>query len=438
MMKLKMTLTKWKNAVCLQFPDSLLPDSVKIALHLEKRTNKKVYILGDTTCGSCCVDEITAQHINADGIIHFGHACLNPTARLPVFHVLPKREIDATEVIDKFKSNFEDISKKVLFFYDVSYAHKIESIQGILSPLYKNLVFSLLNCTSNVEFTDIKDNSSIVVLGRSFNLEKDCDIKEYEAFYLGIGEKTFTTLAVTIPAKKWFYFEDNNVIESQALNTPWLKRRRFLVEKLKDAKVVGIIVATLGIKDYLEILTLVKNILKQKNKKCYILSVGKINPMKLANFPEIDAFVMITCPENEVFDSREFLKPILTPYEVELAFNDSREMGTEYCMDFRQILPGGINYVDLKISMSADTSLITGELRNYNENVPCSDKMNALAIKDSGVVAIGKAGAEFLHNRSWKGLEQKLGKDAVHSAEIGRSGLPTSYDSEPPIKSNNS
>ncbi|XP_076285886.1 diphthamide biosynthesis 2 isoform X1 [Lasioglossum baleicum] len=426
------------NKVCLQFPDSFLPDSVKIALNLENCINKKVYILGDTTCGSCCVDEITAQHINADGIIHFGHACLNPTARLPVFHVLPKKEIDATNIINKFKSNFEDKSKKILFFYDVSYAHKIESIQGTLSPLYENLVFSLLNCTSNVEFTDIKDNSSIVVLGRSFNLEKDCDIKEYEAFYLGTGEKTFTTLAVTIPAKKWFYFENDNVIESQALNTPWLKRRRFLVEKLKDAKVVGIIVATLGIKDYLEILTLVKNILKQKNKKCYILSVGKINPMKLANFPEIDAFVMITCPENEVFDSREFLKPILTPYEVELAFNSSRELGTEYCMDFRQILPGGINYLDLKISTSADTSLITGELRNYNENVPCSDMMNALAIKDSGVVAIGKAGAEFLQNRSWKGLEQKLGKDAVHSAEIGRAGLPTSYDSEPSIESNNS
>ncbi|XP_033340908.2 diphthamide biosynthesis 2 isoform X1 [Megalopta genalis] len=422
------------NKICLQFPDSLLHDSVKIALCLENRIKKKVYILGDTTCGSCCIDEITAQHINADGIIHFGHACLNPTARLPVFHVLPKKEINVTEVVDKFKSNFEDKSKKLLFFYDVAYAHKIESIQRILCPLYENLIFSSLNCSSNVKYTDIKDNSSVVVLGRSFNLGKGFSIREYEAFYLGCGEKTFTTLAVTIPVKKWYYFENNNVIESQALNTPWLKRRRFLIEKLKDAKVVGIIVATLGIKDYLETLTMVKNILKNKNKKCYILSIGKINPMKLANFPEIDVFVMITCPENEMFDSREFLKPILMPYEVELAFNSSRELYTEYCMDFRQILPGGIHYVDFTSSMDADISLITGELRNCNKNVPCSDKMNALAIKDSGVVAIGKAGAEFLNNRSWKGVEQRLGKDEVHSADIGRSGLPTSYDSEPLIE----
>ncbi|KOC67399.1 Diphthamide biosynthesis protein 2 [Habropoda laboriosa] len=100
-------------------------------------------------------------------------------------------------------------------------------------------------------------------------------------------------------------------------------------------------------------------------------------------------------------------------------------------MDFRQILPGGINYIDFKASTDSDVSLITGELRNCNESALCTDKMNALVINNStGVVAIGKAGAEFLHNRSWKGVEQRLGKDAVHSAEIGRSGLPNCYENE--------
>nr|XP_034184072.1 2-(3-amino-3-carboxypropyl)histidine synthase subunit 2 [Osmia lignaria] len=420
------------NKVCLQFPDNLLPDSVEIALHLENHINKKVYILGDTTCGSCCVDEIAAEHIHADSIIHFGHSCLSPSIRLPVFHVLPKKEIDIEELINRFKSNFENKSERILFFYDVVYAHKIEDIYKILSPIYKNLIFTSLNCTSNVEFTQTKDSSAISILGRSFKLEENYKIQDYIAFFLGNDGKTFTALAVTIPAKKWYYFEASNIIEYEALNTPWLKRRRFLIEKLKDAKVVGIVVATLGIKDYLKIITMMKDILKQKNKKSYILSVGKINPVKLANFPEIDAFVAITCPENEVFDSREFLKPILIPYEVELAFNSSRECYTQYCMDFRQILPSGLNYVDFKASTNSDISLITGELRNCDESVPCTDKMSALAINNSaGIVAIGKAGAEYLYNRSWKGVEQRLGKDAVHSAEVGRCGLPSSYGNEP-------
>ncbi|XP_017762704.1 PREDICTED: diphthamide biosynthesis protein 2 [Eufriesea mexicana] len=427
------------NKVCLQFPDNLLPDSVEIALRLESHINKKVYILGDTSCGSCCVDEIAAQHINADSIIHFGHACLNPTMRLPVFHVLPKQEIDIKEVINRFKLHYVNQFERILFFYDVAYAHKIENIYKILNPIYKNLIFTSLNCISNVEFTDVKNNSSTIILGRCFKLDKKYKIEDYIAFFLGDDGKTFTTLAMTIPAKKWYYFENNNIIEYDILNTSWLKRRRYIVEKLKDAKVVAIVVATLGIKDYLKVITMIKHILKEKKKKSYILSVGKINPTKLANFPEIDAFVVITCPENEIFDSREFLKPIVMPYEVELAFNSSRECYTQYCMDFRQILPGGMNYIDFKASTDSDVSLITGELRNFDENVPCTDKMSDLVINNSsGVIAIGKAGAEFLQNRSWKGIEQRLGKDAVHSAEIGRCGLPNCYENEPiSIKKNN-
>ncbi|XP_026297533.1 2-(3-amino-3-carboxypropyl)histidine synthase subunit 2 [Apis mellifera] len=425
------------NKVCLQFPDNLLSDSVEIALRLENYVNKKVYILGDTSYGSCCVDEIAAQHINADSIIHFGHACLNPTIRLPVFHVLPKQEIDIIEITNKFRLNFIDQFERILFFYDIAYAHKTESIYKILNPIYKNLIFTSLNCTSNVEFTDNKDNSSTIILGRCFKLDKEYKLEDYVAFFLGNDGRTFITLAMTISAKKWYYF-DNNIIEYKILNTSWLKRRRFVVEKLKDAKVVAIVVATLGIKDYLKIITMIKDILKEKKKKSYILSVGKINPEKLANFPEIDAFVAITCPENEIFDSREFLKPILMPYEVELAFNISREYYTQYCMDFRQILPGGINYIDFKTSTDSDISLITGNLRNYDENASYINKMNTLVISNtSDIVAIGKAGAEFLNNRSWKGVEQRLGKDAVHAAEIGRYGLPNCYENEPILQKKN-
>lgn len=71
------------------------------------------------------------------------------------------------------------------------------------------------------------------------------------------------------------------------------------------------------------------------------------------------------------------------PYEVELAFNSSRECYTQYCMDFRQILPSGLNYVDFKASTNSDISLITGELRNCDESVLCTDKMSALAINNS-------------------------------------------------------
>lgn len=162
-----------------------------------------------------------------------------------------------------------------------------EYVYNILKPIYKHLILSKLNCTSNVEYTDIKTSPASLVLGRNYTLENGYNIQDYEGFFLGEKEKTLALLAMSIPVKRWYCFTNGQISEFEALNTPWLKRRRFLIEKLRDAKIVGIVVATLGIQEYLTAINTVKRTLKQKNKKSYLLSVGKINPAKLANFAEV-------------------------------------------------------------------------------------------------------------------------------------------------------
>ena len=39
----------------------------------------------------------------------------------------------------------------------------------------------------------------------------------------------------------------------------------------------------------------------------------------MANFLEIDVYVLVACPENSLVDSHEFYKPVITPFEMELA-----------------------------------------------------------------------------------------------------------------------
>lgn len=51
------------------------------------------FIIGDTSYGACCADEVAAQHLLADCIVHYGPACLSPTARLPVVHVFGRRPL---------------------------------------------------------------------------------------------------------------------------------------------------------------------------------------------------------------------------------------------------------------------------------------------------------------------------------------------------------
>lgn len=47
--------------VCLQFPDDLIPFSIQILEDLKKNTTAQLCILGDTSYGSCCVDEVSDQ-----------------------------------------------------------------------------------------------------------------------------------------------------------------------------------------------------------------------------------------------------------------------------------------------------------------------------------------------------------------------------------------
>ena len=118
-----------------------------------------------------------------------------------------------------------------------------------------------------------------------------------------------------------------------------LRRRYYMVQVAKDAKTVGILAGTLGVADYLQVLSDLKRLCKNAGKKTYTFIMGKLNPAKLANFMEIDCFVLIACRENTLIESKDFYRPIVTPFELELACVKGREWTGEYELDFRRILP---------------------------------------------------------------------------------------------------
>jgi diphthamide biosynthesis enzyme Dph1/Dph2-like protein len=52
-----------------------LNDKTLFQLKLEGKY-ERVFVLGDTSYGSCCVDEVAGHHLNADCIVHYGRTCL--------------------------------------------------------------------------------------------------------------------------------------------------------------------------------------------------------------------------------------------------------------------------------------------------------------------------------------------------------------------------
>lgn len=144
---------------------------------------------------------------------------------------------------------------------------------------------------------------------------------------------------------------------------------------------------------------------------------------------QIDIYVMIACPENDLYSARDFYKPIVYPYELEVALNSNREpYFITHVTDYDQLLPGRPHHCDIHhIQETTDLSLITGKIRETKVD---THQGSSTDLEEKQTWALENIG-QNLQDRSWKGLEQKLGETEVKMAEQGRKGIPIQYSDEP-------
>lgn len=58
------------------------------------------------------------------------------------------------------------------------------------------------------------------------------------------------------------------------------------------------------------------------NEKIILFLSDNINEAKLGNFPEIDAFVIISCYNNSIIDEKQFYKLVITPFDLVCAMDN--------------------------------------------------------------------------------------------------------------------
>ncbi|XP_059840077.1 2-(3-amino-3-carboxypropyl)histidine synthase subunit 2 [Hypanus sabinus] len=445
--------------VAVQFPDELLIDAAAVVSKLEKKTSAKIFILGDTSYGSCCVDEVAAEHVQADSIIHYGRACLSPTRRLPVMYVFGQKSIDLYQCAAAFRALYPDKFTYVIMLCDVIYSYALDELQQLLQPEYENLVVSAVcayrngttdPCTTdglhNESDIDVQGSSSqsclqvINKFGRQFTIHDGRSVNDYNMFYIGQESPTLTNFMMTWNQCSFCSFDPVKGVgrqESVNINKALMKRY-YMIERAKDAQVVGILVGTLGVADYLSTINHLKRIVKQLGKKSYTFVMGKLNVAKLANFLEVDIYVLVACPENSLLDSSEFYRPVITPYEMEVACNQARQWTGEYITDFRDLLPGGCRHVQFPDenfkSQETNVSLITGNLQAIHllksEGQINTSSTSLIPRNEALAVTQSHPAASFLATRSWKGLEQNLGETPVSKAVEGRKGIAIAYEEE--------
>ncbi|XP_053678518.1 2-(3-amino-3-carboxypropyl)histidine synthase subunit 2 [Anopheles nili] len=431
--------------IALQFPDNLLRYSVQMVTEVQTLLTEDVsiFVLGDTSYGSCCVDEIAASHATADGIIHFGHACLSKVAKIPVLYIFLNLTLNQDHLLDALSKTFPDQHSQFTCFYDVGYSNAVTEMKATLVNRFPLMKMAVL--------ADTDEEPDVLCWKFDTPHVSDCP-----AVYIGKDNLSFFNTAVALTTSQWYLYDPNRessqLEATDAVGAKWLRRRYYAIERCKDAGSIGIVVATLSTRGYLEIVSRIQRLAKAHGVRTYIISIGKVNPEKLANFIDIDCFVLVGCPENDTFTSRDtFFRPLVSVFEAEMALNPAwrEKLCLSYTINFADLLPSGRLHSDVEEvaamvkaeNDTPDVSLITGRTRGARK--PQDTEGTEPAVKDpeaaecSDVVPKGKnelahiSSADYFSNRSWQGLQQNLGQDEPVLIEEGRSGLPIKYENDP-------
>ena len=627
--------------VALQFPDELLEDSPEVCWLLEDKmrddlealattsaatspatTNATMiitpfcFVLGDTTVNSCCPDEVAALHLNADVLIHYGHACLSPTGTLPVLYSFGKMDFDnldgavnelqdarserKQQQCDDGENNFNNY----LVLYQVGYHHAMKDLQErwmkedetlkivvaeIPAPSRRqnqrarsrstadttrasccqksdasadNVSVNMVDaesggyCGGNPDFgspnpTNAIESSSsfccrkeeesrnatvpipsspanIIVVGETTQSEsgngnnsdnspsidrtsrrplvvgglelpadqisKWEDLSDFTVVFImgnpGEDADQYSTDDKTTPQQRqyansmlcflslphgepgggyWIYSPKHTALRTDVSPPPalkrQLKRRFFLTQKARDANVFGILVSNLSQQHLVDVVKSLQTIIQDSSRTAYSFAVGKINPAKLANFAEIETFVIVACREHSLLDmEREYPIPVITPMELEIAMENLQWGMQPYSLDCQDVLirqeeeemrkqgereqqqlgsngAGAINNEVTDVdnddndnddnSVDSDApyfSMVTGRYESRKQKGSRNDDLDLAALPGKGQVTEYKSeAANFLRQREYQGLESMMGQTEVKAAVLGMRGIASDY-----------
>ena len=267
----------------------------------------------------------------------------------------------------------------------------------------------------------------------------------------------------------WSYNPDTNHLSIDPSSmigiSRFLNRRFFVTQKAQLSSIMGILVGTLSQDRFRNVISAVRKKIQDSGRGCYTFVVGKINVAKLANFAEVECFVLVSCGETSILkDERDFHVPVITPSELDIVLGEKVWGGSDSCnTDFDTFLKGDTHDdANALNDDSIDDKFGHNQSQNINENdsddeedddepffsmisgtyvskpIPQGRKQRKGGTNDDNKDAEGSnsggqmveyksEAAEFWKKREYKGLEAKIGQTEVRAATKGQTGIASDY-----------
>ena len=297
--------------VLLQMPEGLKPTGYKIAKLLEQETGVEVFVSGDPCYGACDLALVPKSHIQADLLIHIGHAEIpGEYSEENVVYVEARSNAPIDELMEQ-AAKMLGVERRVGLASNIQHIHQLSKAKEILEKNGKEVVIGrasgwlrypgqVLGCDYGSVRAIAESVDAIVVLsGGDFHA-------------IGIPLATGKRTIVVDP------FQQTARDMTETCRT-LLRKRWISIEKFRVATRIGIIVGLKSSQMNIALARRLKQMLEENGKSSILICASEVIPETLESFTDLDGYVEVSCPRISTDDQERYRKPILNPEELMIA-----------------------------------------------------------------------------------------------------------------------
>jgi 2-(3-amino-3-carboxypropyl)histidine synthase len=287
--------------VLIQLPEGLKSEAPRLAKIVEKIGALPI-ISADPCYGACDLATSEAESLDADLIVHYGHAKLLKYEKVPTIYIEARATINVAEAVERALPLMENWHK-IGLATTVQHVQTIDEAKEMLIRAGKIVMVGdagRLNYPGQVVGCNYSNAKSI-----AGDVEGFLFIGGGRFHALGLAISTFKPTVVADPYEKRAYSIDEEAQKVQ-------KQRWASIQEAQKAKIFAVLVGLKPGQKRLEEALTIREKLEKAGKDAFLFAVREITPEVVMNFPTVDAYVNTACPRVSLDEPSKFQKPMLT------------------------------------------------------------------------------------------------------------------------------
>ena len=341
--------------VALQVPEGLKMQALDMMDAIEHETSAKIVLAADPCYGACDLVHDKMQRMGVELVAHMGHSQMNidsgmPTQFInvtydgdpaidPVLPILAEHHAIAVQRLANAQTE-GDITAEDAQDRFLDAVGRVAPLTGtklglVGSIQHLHLIFDYKERLEAAGFeVEVPVGGARLtfpgqVLGCNYSGDQD-DIGHY--LFLGSGD--FHPIGLVLHTGKPLAMLDPYSGDAEEMSFERIERilrQRFgLIMACDQAQTFGILIGEKPGQMRRTLALRMKKIFEKHGKKGYLLALEHVGP-ELIDFYPVDAFVNTACPRIAIDDSVRYAKPLITPFELEVALGEKQwETGYQF------------------------------------------------------------------------------------------------------------